>query len=320
MNRLEVLDYLYEKLKILSESVWDRSHSLVHINNWASQFSEAQDVIDDEKIQALYLLTNFTYFGQKEIRALLVSLYRDLFRAPIIRSSRKKLKGITDFAVLSAEFDRTLAHTRFLGVGNPSESGAHLLYYFRQENALPKTAFINSHEIFKRSTQVGTQTLAVRDDKIEHYVFIDDLCGSGTQAEQYSRDLVEPLKQLNPQAKVHYLVLFGTLGGLQSIRDLKRYDVVDCVFEIDDSFKCLEAGSRIFSPDEPNFDRQKTLAMCQKFGKRLWPAHPLGYKNGQLLMGFSHNTPDNTLPIFWAEETAPVPWIPMFKRYHKIYG
>jgi hypothetical protein len=96
--------------------------------------------------------------------------------------------------------------------------------------------------------------------------------------------------------------------------------VVDSVFEIDDSFKCLEPGSRIFPPSETIFDRNKTLAMCQKYGAQLCPAHPLGYKNGQLLIGFSHNTPDNTLPIFWAESKTPSPWIPMFKRYHKIYG
>lgn len=162
--------------------------------------------------------------------------------------------------------------------------------------------------------------MTIRDPLVEHYVFIDDLCGSGTQAEQYSRDLVEPLKQLNPAAKVHYLVLFGTTAGLQAIRGLNRYDIVDSVFEIDESFKCLDAASRIFSPGESHFDRLKTLKMCQKYGTQIWPAHPLGYKDGQLLIGFSHNTPDNTLPIFWADLKAPAPWIPMFKRYQKIYG
>jgi hypothetical protein len=191
MNRSDVLDHLHEKLKILSESVWDRHHSLPHIDEWASQFPEAQDVPDDERIQALYLLTNFTYFGQKEIRALLVSLYRDLFRAPIIRSIRKNLGDTSDLTVLTTEFDRTLFQTRFLGVGNPSESGAHLLYYFRQENALPKSAFINSHEIFNRTSNGGAPVMAVRDSQIYHYVFIDDLCGSGTQAEQYSSNSIQ---------------------------------------------------------------------------------------------------------------------------------
>ncbi|NBZ89249.1 phosphoribosyltransferase-like protein [Stagnihabitans tardus] len=320
MSREDVIDRLYDKLKILSDSVWDRHHSLPHIEEWASQFTEAPEIPDDERIQALYLLSNFIYFGQREIRALLVSLYRDLFRAPMIRTIRKRLGGTSDLAALHAEYEHTLAHTRFLGVGNPSESGSHLLYYFRQENSLAKTSFLSSHQIFDRIQNEGAATVRVRDQDVEHYVFIDDLCGSGTQAEEYSRDLVDPLKHLNPNAKVHYLVLFGTTNGLQKIRELNRYDFVDSVFEIDESFKCLSDDSRIFSTGDPHFDRAKTLETCMRLGAQLWPSHPLGYKDGQLLIGFSHNTPDNTLPIFWAETGATKAWTPMFKRYHKIYG
>jgi hypothetical protein len=61
-------------------------------------------------------------------------------------------------------------------------------------------------------------------------------------------------------------------------------------------------------------------ATCEKYGQHLWAADPLGYKDGQLLLGFSHNTPDNTLPIFWSEGHPPRLWEPMFKRYHKNYG
>lgn len=320
MKRDDIIESLHEKLKVLSETIWDRQHSLAHIYSWLDQFSESENVLDDEKIHALYLLTNFTYFGQAEIRALLVSLYRDQFRAPLIRAIRKNNNDTTDLVKITQEYERTLARTRFLGVGNPSESGSHLLYYFRQENGLPKTAFINSHEIFSRTASGGAAALSIRDNEIEHYVFIDDLCGSGTQAEQYSEDLVNPIKQMNANAQVHYLVLFGTVDGLKKIRALNRYDTVESVFELDYSFKCLEEGSRIFPASDDRFNREKILLTCQKFGSQLWPTHPLGYKNGQLLMGFSHNTPDNTLPIFWAEGAGPVNWKPMFKRYNKIYG
>ncbi|KGF67816.1 hypothetical protein LL06_20185 [Hoeflea sp. BAL378] len=311
---------LYEKLKSLSETIWERKHSLNHIEEWVRQFSADDNVVDDERIHALYLLTNFIYFGQIEIRALLVSLYRDLFRTRIIHDIRRSNGNTTDVDFLQDEFLRKLKATRFLGVGNPSESGVHLLYYFRQENSLPKTAFINSHEIFDRETMGKSQVLSVRDKNIEHYVFIDDLCGSGTQAEQYSKDLVEPLRDLMPDVKIHYLVLFATDAGLKAVRDLKRYDYVASVFELDPSFKALEPESRIFSNRDGRYDRLKVRATCEKHGMNLWAKHPLGYKNGQLLLGFSHNTPDNTLPIFWGEGDAALPWTPMFKRHDKIYG
>jgi hypothetical protein len=56
--------------------------------------------------------------------------------------------------------------------------------------------------------------------------------------------------------------------------------------------------------------------MCKKYGDELWAMHPLGYKDGQLLLSLFHNTPDNTLPVFWAESAN---WQPIFKRFHKIY-
>lgn len=57
--------------------------------------------------------------------------------------------------------------------------------------------------------------------------------------------------------------------------------------------------------------------MCQTYGARLWPAFPLGYRDGQLMIGFHHNTPDNTLPVLWFDRPNP-PWTPMFRRYHKM--
>ena len=43
---------------------------------------------------------------------------------------------------------------------------------------------------------------------------------------------------------------------------------------------------------------------------RRWslPADALGFEDSQLLIGFHHNTPDNTLPIIWFDEPGGVPW------------
>lgn len=319
MDKQDVIDALMSKLKSLSESIWDRQHSMPHIQSWVDQFTQHDAITDDEQIHALYLLSNFTYFGQLEIRNLLISLYRDQFRGPLLRDLRRQNNDTTDADFLDQEFRTKLSQTRFLGVGNPSESGVHLLYYFRQENDLPKSLFINTHQIFSPDPD-DSRKRVLREPDIEHYVFIDDLCGSGTQAEEYSDDLIEPLRDLNPDTKIHYLVLFATDVGLQAVRDLGRYDYVSCVYELDSSFKSLDPSSRIFGEDTEHFDRIKVRTTCQRKGRLLWPTHPLGYKDGQLLLGFSHNTPDNTLPIFWCEMSAPNPWKPMFKRYHKDYG
>lgn len=318
MKKTEIAALLYDKVKHLTETTWrERGQTLTQIEAWVSQFQAAPNLLDDEQMHALYLLSNFTYFGQVEIRALMVSLFRDLFRTPVVHSIRRKHGGTSDVGFLNSTFEDELGKTRFLGVGNPSESGSHLLYYFRQENDLHKSSFIHSHQVFARSAAGNASPIRLRDEAIKHYVFIDDLCGSGTQAEEYSRDIVDPIKSLKPDAEVHYLVLFATVQGLAAVRGLSRYDHVAAVFELDESFKSLDPASRIFSGKDGRFDRMKVRATCEKYGSQLWAPHPLGYKDGQLLMGFNHNTPDNTLPLFWRDAEYPIHWEAMFRRYHK---
>jgi len=314
----ELMDELQTKVKNLIATTWEHSSvKLPDITAWLSQFEAAADIESDEQLHAMYLLSHFLYFDHAAIRELLKSVYRDLFRAPLLHKIRRDNFDTSDQVLIQEKFREIRLKTRFLGVGNPSESGVHLLYYFRQENSLPKSLFINSHEIFKRVASTASGSFEIRDPDIEYYVYIDDLCGSGKQATDYSRDLITPLKTIHPQAKVFYFVLFATTSGLQAVRNLGCFDEVAAVFELDPSFHCLEPNSRIFSPEVAPFIREKIRATCEKIGGRLWPSHPLGFENGQLLVGFSHNTPDNTLPIFWCDEYDD--WRPIFKRYHKVY-
>jgi hypothetical protein len=111
------------------------------------------------------------------MRELLRALYRDLYRYPIVESIRRAHSDTLDANFIEEEFKKRLLQTRFMGMGNPSESGCHLLYYFRQENRLPRNLFIHTHEIFTRSG--SPPALSVKDPTVATYVFLDDFCGSG---------------------------------------------------------------------------------------------------------------------------------------------
>lgn len=310
---------LESKIKLLNSTTWEGRVTQPLVDDWTGQFDQAEEVENDERIHALFLLSHFLYFGQAELRCLLKSLYRDMIRTPMLHEIRRELESTLDRNVIEREYETRLARMRFLAVGNPSESGMHLLYYFRQENELPKDLFINAHEIFGREVAGGEIRTTIRDEDVDRYIFIDDLCGSGTQASLYSRDLLQPLKALDNESKVSYLVLFATSDGLRTVRGVGCFDTVEAVFELDESFRSLDSGSRIFSGEDGPFERQKVRKTCEKYGKRLSPHDPLGYKDGQLLLGFSHNTPDNTLPIFWGgEEAAKGPWKAVFRRYDKV--
>jgi hypothetical protein len=149
-------------------------------------------------------------------------------------------------------------------------------------------------------------------------VFIDDMCGSGQQGEDYSRNTVVPLKALKRDVHVCYYALFGTAGGIDQLRQLNRFDEVHPVVELDDSFRCFSNGSRIYRDVAAPLGRDVGMSLAKRFGARLQTAHPLGYRDAQLLLGFAYNTPDNTLPIIWSSGTKEFPWTPVFRRYAKL--
>jgi hypothetical protein len=120
--------------------------------------------------------------------------------------------------------------------------------------------------------------------------------------------------------QVSYYSLLATTRGLDAVRRQTSFDNAECVMEMDDTYTSFGTTSRYFREEPPVVAKADCEAMCQWYGSRLVPAHPLGYLNSQLLVGFHHNTPDNTLPIIWFDEDSGPPWNPIFRRYPKYEG
>jgi hypothetical protein len=300
-------EQLIRKLKTLNETVWERRATAGQITEWLENFEPDPSVGLGEQLHALFLLRHFMYFGESQIRALLRALYRDLYRYPIVEHIRKENNNTKDSLFIWSEFNKYLKATRFVGLGNPAESGPHLLYYFRQENDLVPELFFTSEQL-----------TALHDSpEITRLIFIDDLCGSGDQAKSYSTDLIADLKTNHPDIHVCYYLLFATSVGLKNIKNQIPFDDVNCVVELDETFKCFSPSSRYFYPRPSSIDATFSESMCRKYGQRLYPHDPLGGGDAQLMLGFKHNTPDNSLPIFWSNGAAGESWVPIFRRYQK---
>lgn len=324
----ESKDHLYRKVKILNETTWEFRANRPSIDKWLSNFKD-----DNEKLHALFLLSQFMYFGSLQMRELLKALYRDLLKYPIIEGIRYRNGDSLDGELINNEYKSSLVKTRFLGVGNPSESGTHLLYFFRQENRLPKDLFINTHEIFR----VDDNQLILADPSIERYVFIDDFCGSGSQVKISSNGVVAQIKAANPDAEIVYLMLFATTKGRDKVRKEANFTRVDAVVELDNSFRYFDADSRYLKDLPTYIDKAFLQNLCESHGEALFTSiytneglkeptlsrrsrrDRLGFRDSQLLIGFHHNTPNNTLPIIWYDEKH-VEWVPAFRRYNKIYA
>lgn len=337
-----------EKIKTLSTTVWGNKLSGPQIKTWLENFNG-----DEEKLYALFLLSRMMYFTSFNIRNLLKALYRDLYRYPIIERVRKANGNTLDEAIIESGFNDHLNKTLFLGIGQASESGEFLTYYFRQENKLSKKRFATIQEIVETDSS-GKPKLKSAYATIRHFVFIDDVCGSGSQAtnnESGMRNLVIHLRMIDPTFQISYYMLFAKNSGIDNVKNaevfpktnprvypyIPLYNDVRAVVELDETYKCFGDESRYF--EKSDSDKKKIETMARTYGEPM--AKVIGLKNGfsdttnptideysrdnalgfgdcQLLLSMEHNTPDNTLPIIWFDEDENM-WKPILKRYNKIY-
>lgn len=314
-------DALRKRILVLNERAWDGRLEWPSVQRWLNNFDGSSGLdVATERLHALYLLSQMMYFGSREIRVLLRSLYTSLVLIPIIQHVRERIGGSRDEALIQREVYACLSKTRFLGVGNPSESGVHLLYYFRQENGLPKNLFLDAASIFSRATVDGKSEVVLRDASVERYIFLDDLCGSGETAEKYSDDLLPRILTAAGNVELHYYSIFATSTGLKRVRERSLFgERCGTVFELDETYKCISDGSRYLTVMPKSIDKQILIRLNLHYGNMVCPGHPTGFEDGQLLLAFNHNTPDNTLPIIWRDQEngSPVAWESALKRYPK---
>ena len=214
--------------------------------------------------------------------------------------------------IASVRINRSLANVcRWVAISEEAEAPpvVNIRYWYSRRIITELSKLRAAKDVFSRAGWKGLFRRKIRDPSIDYYVFIDDLCGSGTQAEQYARKILRPLKRIKPDAKAYYFPLVATEIGLNEVRKLNWFDEVAAVVELDDSFKCFSDTSRIYKNEQLPFDRIKARSIAARYGSALWQTNPLGWKEGQLLLGFEHNTPDNTLPIMWFAEQGSNPFL-----------
>lgn len=309
-----------ERIRRLAQDVWEGQVTGDDIGDWLDNFDGSDAPREIEWANALHLLAEFNHFGLREIREMLRAVYRDLYRYPIVQRIRAELGGTLDSEIVEKRFLSERAGTRFLGMGNPSESGAHLLYYFRQMSRLPKNLFIHQHEIFDQAAGSPGARLAIPG--LRHLVFIDDLLGSGSQAQEYSELLLSAVRDAaaldGVDLKISYFTLFAKRDGLSAARAL-QFDEVATVHELMPSAEAFSVTSRAYVGTRARgVSKDAGRSLATTYGERIFPGSPRGWADGELLIGLHHNVPDNTLPIFWAEDPGQS-WSPLFLRYDKVY-
>lgn len=312
------LEAYKNQLMRLNSHAWDGDKKWPEIEQWLNNFTGRCFQKEEEQLLALHLLTHFIYFGNSTLREMLKACYEEQFIIPLKQEIRKAHSNTTDTNLINCLLNQEINQTLFIGAGNPSESGAHLLYFFRQMNNLSKERFSDFYGAFYKDQ--SSSELHPHSPSIKRYIFFDDLVASGTQIKGYLKDRLTQIRTSNPSIKLQFMCLFATTTGLEALNTTEMFNGdAHCLFHLDDSYKVFSKKSRNFkSLRKPS--RRKLKKFCQVYSTYLGyeESHKLGYKNSQLMIGFSYNTPDNTLPIFW-EKYPPIYWTPIFARYSKIY-
>jgi hypothetical protein len=313
---------LIAKLMVLSEQLWDRRVNKQGIERWLDNFTGKSTDVETERAHALALFSHLMYFAERELRELLRALFRDHYKYRVIQQIRADMGATSDVRAIHSRFEDLLQRTRFLALGNPSESGTHLLYWFRQENRLPRELFVHPYELADRSLDDPGAGLA--DPGIQRLVFVDDFCGSGSQAAGMAKTLLPLLRRLATTSEtlldISYLVLFANVSGIQHVREHARFDSVESIFELDDTYKVFSERARQFSTPHEGISKETARIVAETYGKELSPKWPLGFRDGQLLLAFHHNIPNNSLPIIWAGGPEHEGWHGVFRRFPKYYG
>jgi len=275
----EETESIYKKIMDLNDLVWENK-AADRLEGWLGNFKK-----EEEQKIALYLLSKFTYYNESEIKSLMRTSYK-LLENKVFLDLKGKMNLDDEYVVEK--------NCYFVGTWeNPVKSGAHLLYHFAKINGLPEDLFKNTIDDIPKSAK--------------YVIFFDDMAGSGRQASSFWFNRVVRERKSLVNTKFYYLVLVANEKGISYILNKTGLPVIPSVV-LDRRYEIFSNNSIYFTND--NFKR-KAAAMCKKYGESLLPGDGLGFNNSQLLIGFHHNVPDNTLPIIWSEENE---WNPIFPR------
>lgn len=162
--RIPTSEELLKQIMITIEVAWRNGLELSTIEKWLENFTgEALEDKEKERNLALWMLYNFTYYNEEEIKHLCKLMLKKYLHMTL-----------QDNHVNIEEINQILKDSKFIPLGRSSESGAYVLYLFRQENDLPVIFFGDEQENLKG----------------QNVVFIDDVTLSGSQALKKIRKII----------------------------------------------------------------------------------------------------------------------------------
>lgn len=80
-------------------------------------------------------------------------------------------------------------------------------------------------------------------------------------------------------------------------------------YSLDECDQVFHKSSQVLGLTKEN--KSSAKARFEMIGERLFPGHPLGWRDGQFALVFYYGPPNNSLPVLWSSAGG---WVPLFPR------
>ncbi len=263
-----------------------RSISPDHVRSWLEQFGRQSD----QRLM-FRLLEGVTFYSEDAIRSKMHEAHGIVTRGIIDRRSHKQVKKWP--GILVSYLD------------GPGKSGARFAKLYIDENQMYNENLVERGHL---KEALG------KHESLEAVVFVDDFVGTGKSVREYLAKFVSECWDVISarKPKVFFVAACGFATGEKIIVDYIEQINIEARVHLcevfDESYICFGDKSRVFMDPK---ERTKALEIAEKQGLILCKPAPLGYENSQALIVFSHNCPNNTLPILWEKSRT---WVPLFRR------
>lgn len=267
----------------------ERFVELYKEERYFSEFSERypewlNNVEDEEEKQVLNkILSHLNFICRKEIRE---NLTNQMFK---YKEQLDQFENVNIIPMISE---------------NRRHNGSYEL--IQQIIEIDKELVYRGQELLPYQDTVVYDVREIKED-IETIIIIDDICGTGGTLDKF---LIKNNLYFN-EKKVFIFFLVVTNTALTNIGVLEnKYNVkIDYIHVLS---KIQDAG----------YLNEREFEILQNIEKSLWRKghnNILGFKNSQLLLGFSHNIPNNTVSSIWykPELGERSNWNELFSRYTK---
>jgi hypothetical protein len=247
-------------------------------------------------------------FGSNVDQRLMFTLVQHvrIYSEDELRSKLRDAHGIVSRGLVERRAHRQMKRSDILVsyLDGPGKSGAHLARLYVDENGLYKENMI----------ELADLEAGLSRDNVQAIVFVDDFVGTGDSATNYLEKLWKEFGEtLSANNRKMFFVSIAGFGAAvdrvaRKVEQLQMQISIHVCDALGDDKHCFSHSSQLFACDN---DRVAATDIAYRKGVALCKQAPMGYGDCQALVVFSHNCPNNTLPILWDKSQQ---WNPLFRR------